>query len=91
MSTTTITTNPGWRVQLAIHRAVRSDAARLAAALAGSAGVPVEAVRGYWAVTAAQLHHHHEFEVGNTQGVLDGALDGFVHAYLLAKAAGRVV
>jgi peptide chain release factor 2 len=35
--------------------------------------------------------HRTEYEVGNTQGVLDGALDGFVHAYLLAKAAGRVV
>jgi peptide chain release factor 2 len=35
--------------------------------------------------------HRTEHEVGNTQGVLDGALDGFVHAYLLAKAAGRVV
>ena len=31
------------------------------------------------------------FEVGNAQGVLDGNLDGFVHAYLLAKAAGKVV
>ena len=29
-------------------------------------------------------------EVGNAQGVLDGDLDGFVHAYLLAKAAGKV-
>jgi len=35
--------------------------------------------------------HRTEHEVGNTQGVLDGDLDGFVHAYLLAKAAGRVV
>jgi peptide chain release factor 2 len=34
--------------------------------------------------------HRTEFEVGNTQAVLDGGLDGFVHAYLLAKAAGRV-
>jgi peptide chain release factor 2 len=33
--------------------------------------------------------HRTDFEVGNTQGVLDGNLDGFVHAYLLAKAAGR--
>jgi len=32
-----------------------------------------------------------EHEVGNTQGVLDGDLDGFVHAYLLAKAAGKVL
>ncbi len=31
------------------------------------------------------------YEVGNAQGVLDGDLDGFVHAYLLAKAAGKVV
>ncbi len=30
-------------------------------------------------------------EVGNAQGVLDGDLDGFVRAYLLAKAAGKVV
>jgi len=35
--------------------------------------------------------HRTEHEVGNTQGVLDGNLDGFVQAYLLAKAAGRVV
>jgi peptide chain release factor 2 len=35
--------------------------------------------------------HRTEHEVGNTQGVLDGDLDGFVRAYLLAKAAGRVV
>ncbi len=35
--------------------------------------------------------HRTDFEVGNTQGVLDGNLDGFVHAYLLAKATGRVV
>jgi peptide chain release factor 2 len=35
--------------------------------------------------------HRTDFEMGNTQGVLDGDLDGFVHAYLLAKAAGKVV
>jgi peptide chain release factor 2 len=35
--------------------------------------------------------HRTDFEVGNAQGVLDGKLDGFVHAYLLAKAAGQVV
>jgi peptide chain release factor 2 len=35
--------------------------------------------------------HRTEHEVGNTQGVLDGDLDGFVHAYLLARAAGRTV
>jgi peptide chain release factor 2 len=35
--------------------------------------------------------HRTDFEVGNAQGVLDGALDGFVREYLLAKAAGKVV
>ena len=33
--------------------------------------------------------HRTDFEVGNTQGVLDGALDGFIREYLLAKAAGK--
>ena len=35
--------------------------------------------------------HRTELEVGNTQGVLDGDLDGFVRAFLLAKATGKVV
>jgi peptide chain release factor 2 len=35
--------------------------------------------------------HRTDFEAGNAQGVLDGKLDGFVRAYLLAKAAGQVV
>jgi peptide chain release factor 2 len=35
--------------------------------------------------------HRTDYEVGNTQSVLDGGLDGFVQAYLLAKAAGQVV
>jgi hemerythrin-like domain-containing protein len=61
-TTTTTTTNPGWRIQLAVHRAVRRDITRLSAALAGGGEVPVEAVRAYWSVTAAQLHHHHELE-----------------------------
>ena len=30
------------------------------------------------------------FEVGNTDGVLDGDLDSFIQAYLLAKAARRL-
>jgi peptide chain release factor 2 len=30
-------------------------------------------------------------EAGNAQGVLDGNLDPFIHEYLLAKAAGKVV
>jgi peptide chain release factor 2 len=35
--------------------------------------------------------HRTDFEAGNTQGVLDGDLDGFIREYLLAKAAGRAV
>jgi peptide chain release factor 2 len=35
--------------------------------------------------------HRTDYELGNAQGVLDGDLDRFVHAYLLARAAGKVV
>jgi peptide chain release factor 2 len=35
--------------------------------------------------------HRTEHESGNTQAVLDGALDDFIHEYLLAKAAGKVL
>jgi peptide chain release factor 2 len=35
--------------------------------------------------------HRTDHETGNTQAVLDGALDDFVREYLLAKAAGKVV
>jgi peptide chain release factor 2 len=35
--------------------------------------------------------HRTEFETGNTDAILDGDLDGFIQAYLLAKAAGKVV
>jgi peptide chain release factor 2 len=35
--------------------------------------------------------HRTGYEAGNAQAVLDGDLDGFVRAYLLAKAAGKVV
>jgi peptide chain release factor 2 len=35
--------------------------------------------------------HRTEHETGNTQAVLDGALDEFIHEYLLARAAGRVL
>jgi peptide chain release factor 2 len=31
------------------------------------------------------------YEIGNAQSVLDGNLDPFIHEYLLAKAAGKVV
>ena len=35
--------------------------------------------------------HRTDHEVGNAQSVLDGALDDFVHSYLLARAAGKAV
>jgi peptide chain release factor 2 len=35
--------------------------------------------------------HRTNYEVGNAQGVLDGNLDPFIQAYLLARAAGKVV
>ena len=35
--------------------------------------------------------HRTEYETCNTQAVLDGALDDFIHEYLLAKAAGKVM
>jgi peptide chain release factor 2 len=35
--------------------------------------------------------HRTDVEIGNAQSVLDGGLDEFVHAYLLAKAAGNVI
>jgi peptide chain release factor 2 len=35
--------------------------------------------------------HRTDFETGNTQAVLDGELDGFIRAYLLARAAGKAV
>jgi peptide chain release factor 2 len=49
-------------------------------------------IRSYW-LHPNQLvkDHRTKYEVGNAQSVLDGGLDGFVHAYLLAKAAGQVV
>ena len=34
--------------------------------------------------------HRTDHEIGDAQRVLDGDLDGFIHAYLLAKAAGNM-
>ncbi len=59
MATTTL--DPGWRVQLAVHRAVRRDLRRLSSALEGR-GTPQAAILAYWAVTRGQLHEHHVLE-----------------------------
>jgi hemerythrin HHE cation binding domain-containing protein len=79
-------TNPGWRIQLAIHRAVRRDASRLTVALAGGREIPIEAVRAYWDVTAAQLHHHHEFEDTVVWPLLGERLGERVEALLARNA-----
>lgn len=79
--TTTTPANPGWRVQLAIHRAVRRDVARLGAALQGGPGV-ADAAISYWDVTASQLHHHHEFEDAVVWPLLGERLGGRVESLL---------
>jgi peptide chain release factor 2 len=49
-------------------------------------------IRSYFLQPYQQVKDHRTgYEVGNAQGVLDGDLDGFIQAYLLAKAAGQVL
>jgi peptide chain release factor 2 len=48
-------------------------------------------IRSYVLQPYQQVKDHRTgYEVGNAQGVLDGDLDSFIQAYLLAKAAGQV-
>jgi peptide chain release factor 2 len=68
------------------------------AELARERGVAADTGFGGAAVRSYVLHpyqlvkdHRTDYEAGNTQGVLDGDLDGFIRAYLLAKAAGKAV
>ena len=89
--TVTTTTNPGWRIQLAVHRAVRRDVSRLTVALAGGREIPVEAVRTYWGATAAQLHHHHEFEDTVIWPLLGERLGDRVEALLARNAHEHLV
>ena len=50
-----------------------------------------EAVRHYVLHPYTMVNDHRtNLKIGNAQGVLDGDLDEFVHAYLLARAAGSV-
>jgi hypothetical protein len=53
--------HPGWIVQLAIHRAVRRDARRLADALSRDS-LSWDSIRVYWREMADQLEDHHTFE-----------------------------
>jgi peptide chain release factor 2 len=84
-------------------RILRSRLAELAeeereAELARERGAAAHTGFGGEAIRSYVLHpyqmvkdHRTDHEVGNAQGVLDGDLDGFVRAYLLARAAGQVV
>src|SRR5205814_9015086 len=77
-----------------VERAEEEREATLAKERGGAAdtGLGGEWIRSYvlhpyQLVKDARTGH----EAGNAQGVLDGALDPFIHEYLLAKAAGKVV
>jgi hemerythrin-like domain-containing protein len=74
--------NPGWTVQLAIHRAVRRDLDRLSAALAEGRETSTAAVSAYWAETAVQLHHHHELEDTVVWPLMGERLGGRVRSLL---------
>lgn len=54
--------HPGWRIQLAIHRAVRRDISRLVEALGRDRDLEAEVLLAYWTVVKGQLHHHHVLE-----------------------------
>ena len=73
-----------------VERAEEEREAELARERGGvSMGFGGNAIRSYF-LHPYQLvkDHRTDHEVGNAQGVLDGDLDGFIHAYLL-KAAGN--
>lgn len=85
----TVTTeiHPGWSVQLAIHRAVRRDLARLATAFDADVPASADAIRAYWADFASALHHHHEFEDTVAWPLLARRLEGRADALLARNAA----
>jgi peptide chain release factor 2 len=61
-------------------------------AVAADTGFGGESIRSY-VLHPYQLVKDNRtgYETGNTQGVLDGDLDPFIHEFLLAKAAGKVI
>jgi peptide chain release factor 2 len=61
-------------------------------ALAADTGFGGESIRSY-VLHPYQLVKDNRtgYEVGNAQSVLDGNLDPFIHEFLLAKAAGKVI
>jgi peptide chain release factor 2 len=79
-------------------RLVELEQERREAELARERGERTDSGFGGNAIRSYVLHpyqlvkdHRTDVEEGNTQAVLDGRLDEFIHAYLLAKAAGTVV
>lgn len=82
--------NPGWRIQLAVHRAVRRDVQRLVGALAQGRGTSPQAVRTYWGDTAFQLNHHHEFEDTVIWPLLGERLGDRVESLLVRNAGEHV-
>ena len=64
----------------------RGSAARCSTPASAARSAAMCSTRTSWSRTSRTEH-----EVGNAQGVLDGELDGFIHAYLLAKAAGKAL
>jgi peptide chain release factor 2 len=77
-----------------VERAEEEREAMLAKERGGTAdtGFGGESIRSY-VLHPYQLVKDNRtgYEVGNAQSVLDGNLDPFIHEYLLAKAAGKVV
>jgi peptide chain release factor 2 len=77
-----------------VERAEEEREAKLAKERGGAAntGFGGESIRSY-VLHPYQLVKDSRtgYEVGNAQSVLDGNLDPFIHEYLLAKAAGKVV
>jgi peptide chain release factor 2 len=78
-------------------RLVELEQERREAELARERGERTDSGFGGNAVRSYVLHpyqlvkdHRTDVEEGNTQAVLDGRLDEFIHAYLLGRAAGTV-
>jgi len=77
-----------------VERAEEEREAKLAKERGGAAdtGFGGESIRSY-VLHPYQLVKDHRtgYETGNAQSVLDGNLDPFIHEYLLARAAGKIV
>jgi iron-sulfur cluster repair protein YtfE (RIC family) len=76
------TSHPGWRVQIAIHRAVRRDLRRLSAAMPGNHDRLPAIIGDYWSVTNTQLREHHLLEDGLIWPLMRQRLGGRVDAVL---------